>query len=48
MYGEMQEFGLTEIILLMYTSALYGLFSVFSHPEFLWGAPLEWLQSRVV
>ena len=39
MYGKMQEFGLTEIIPLIYTSAVWGQYPVFSHPEFPQGAP---------
>lgn len=49
MYGKMQESGLTEIIPLIRTSAIwsqYPVFSypVFSHPEFPQAAPLGWLQ----
>ena len=36
----MQESGLTEIILLIYTSAIWSQYSVFSHPEFSQGALL--------
>ena len=34
MYGEMQELGLIEIIPLIYISAIWGTYLVFSHPEF--------------
>ena len=34
MYGKMQESGLTKIIPLMCTSALWGQYLVFSQPEF--------------
>ena len=33
MYGKMQESGLTEIIPLICTSAIWGQYPVFSHPE---------------
>ena len=33
MYWKMQESGLTEIILLMCTSAIWGQYHVLSHPE---------------
>ena len=36
----MQESGLTEIILLIYTSAIWSQYCVFSHPEFSQGALL--------
>ena len=36
----MQEFGLTEIIPLMCTSAIWGQYPVLSHPEPPQGAPL--------
>ena len=39
MYGKMQEFRLTEIIPLICTSALWGQYPVFSHPESPQGAP---------
>ena len=44
----MQESGLTEIIPLMCTSAIWGLHPVFSYPEFPQGSPAHhqlWLQS---
>ena len=41
MYGKMQESGLTEIIPLMCTSALWGQHPVLSHPESSQGAGLE-------
>ena len=44
MSGKMQRSGLTEIIPLMCTSAVWGQHPVFSHPESLQGAPLGWLQ----
>ena len=34
MYGKMEDSGLTEIIPLICTSAIWGLYPVFSHPEF--------------
>ena len=34
MYGKMQESGLTEVIPLMCTLAIWGRYPVFSHPEF--------------
>ena len=40
MYGKMQEFGLTEIIPLIFTSAIRGQYPVLSHPESPQGAPL--------
>ena len=48
MYWKMQESGLTEIIPLVCTSAIWGQFPVFSHPEppFLKAHHGEWLQSR--
>ena len=44
----MQESGLTETIPLIRTSAIWGQYPVFSHPEFpqvsLWGvAAIRWL-----
>ena len=45
MYGKMQESGLTEIILLICTSALWGQGPVLSHPESPQGA---WLGVAVV
>ena len=33
-YGKIQESGLTEIIPLICTSAIWGQYPVFSHPEF--------------
>lgn len=41
MCGKMQEPGLTEIISLIHSSALWGQHSVFSHVEFCQVAPLE-------
>ena len=38
-YGEVQESGLTEIIPLIYISALWGQYPVFPHPEFPGGSP---------
>ena len=46
MYRKMHESGLTDIIPLMCTSALWGQYPVFSHPEFPQGSPREWLQSE--
>ena len=40
MYGKMQEFGLTEIIPLICTSAIWGQYPVLSHPESPQGASL--------
>ena len=40
MYGKMQESGLTEIISLICTSALWGQYPVLSHPQSPQGAPL--------
>ena len=40
MHGKMQESGLTEIIPLICTSAIWGLYPVFSHPEFPQAAPV--------
>ena len=46
MYGKMQESGLTEIIPFTGTSAIWGQFPVFSHPESPQGAPLGgWLMA---
>ena len=42
---EVTRFGLTEIIPLICTSANWGQFPVFSHPEFLQGSLWMWLQS---
>ena len=39
MYGKMQESGLTEIIPLTGTLAIWGQYPVFSHPEFPQGSP---------
>ena len=33
MYGKMQESGLTEIIFLICTTAIWGLYPVFAYPE---------------
>ena len=44
MYGKLQESGLTEIIPLIRTSAIWSQYPVFSHPEFPQAAPLGWLQ----
>ena len=41
MYGKMQESGLTEIIPLICTPAIWGQYPVFSYPEFLQGSPWE-------
>ena len=38
LYGMMQESGLTEIIPLICTSAVWGQYPVLSHPESLQGA----------
>ena len=43
MYEKMQESGLTEIIPLIGTSATWGQYSEFSHPEFPQGLPQGWL-----
>ena len=40
MYGKMQESGLTEIIPLMFTSAVWGQYPAFLHSEFPRGAQL--------
>ena len=40
MYGKMQESGITEIIPLICTSAIWGQHPLFSHPEFPQAAPL--------
>ena len=45
MYEKMQESGLTEIISLIYLSAIWGQYPVCSHPEFAQGSPWERLQS---
>ena len=34
MYGKMQESGLTEIIFLICTTAIWGLYPIFAYPEF--------------
>ena len=39
MYENMQEFGLTEIIPLMWTLEIWGLYPVFLHPVFPQGSP---------
>ena len=41
MYRKMQESGLTEIIPLICTSAIWGQYPVFSHPELPRGASSE-------
>lgn len=41
MYGKMQESGLTEIIPLICTSALWGQYPVLSHPDSPQGPSLE-------
>ena len=40
MYGKMQESGITEIIPLICTSAIWGQHLVYSKPEFPQAAPL--------
>ena len=46
MYGKTQESGLTEIIPLICTSAVWDQYPMFSHPVFSQGSFLgEWLQS---
>ena len=40
MYGKVQESGLTEIIPLMCTLAIWGQYPPFFHPEAPQGAPL--------
>ena len=46
MHGKMPGSGLTEIISLICTSAIWGQYPVFSHPEFpqgsLWGVAAVW------
>ena len=44
MYGNMQESGLTEIIPLKCTSAIWGQYPAFLHPESPQGAQLQGLQ----
>ena len=39
LYGKMQGSGLTEIIPLICTTPICGLYAVFSHPEFPQGLP---------
>ena len=42
LYGMMQESGLAEIIPLMCSSAIWGQYPVFSHPEFPQGSLSGW------
>ena len=39
MYGKIQESGLPEIVTLLCTSAVWGQYPMFSHPEFSQGSP---------